>query len=1581
MNKFKKVALSLIIAAGAASCLCGAAACSGSGSSDSNQNQTHEPEYYLLDLNGSGVDIVFEGELAEIDENGESFRLGGKVKEGVEVRFKVLPGVNVTGTPVISVNDAALLPDADGVYSFKDGVYSFKMEKDSQISVTGLKALHTLKFSAFEKVEDSEGAEYLEERWIKFYDETGTRELDGEVTVSNGDDFKFRIWKSPYYKDDFTVICGFEELVDEDNDGVYVIKSVGESGEVSVTGLTLESSFANFAEGYGDGSAEHPYQLSKPVDLYYLAALINDDFYGGRFASLHYELTADIDMDGERLFVIGDNSTTSSAFCGSFDGKGHTIKNFRITDEVIDQSEYTKEYLPYVGLFGYAVATVDNNGEINPPVIKNLNLKDYTLEVHTAASGAGAYAGSLLGFGIGAEITNCHAESGTGSISVINDNNQIVNVGGLVGRLQGAYGATEDGYVTHNTFVRSSSADVALFGTGCPRAAGGIVGYLISAEENAIGYVVNCYSKGSINGAMHSGGIVGTLGRYSTVADSYSSAQISANNQLGGVNVTNEYKVAYAGGIVGYAEENTVIYGCYAANYTSASVNSLSAVSVNGANFMATGAFAGAYASKPDASAADYDVFVAENNSTAVANNPKSAFVALGWSETEWDFSSGALPKIIIPASDRGITVKIEQADNPAYTRSYSLNGYSPLSGWYKKQGGLPEYIENARGRSFGYYFDKALTKKAPYGFVPVKAETVLYAGFADYTEVAGVYYVGDAPYSNGAYIELTADGKAKIRNGGLSYVCNYSYSGSADEVNIILYRSCLAALSHSENELNGGYFAYGGKAAGGKLTLSAYLTLVNSSGSLETGDLYVNDVNTITAVKAAANFVYGEYKDENGAVYVFRNNGTGVKTVGNTVSAFTFVPAANSFNIMLDRAVAVTVTGNGTVDTIDGVAVSKADEYKGSWKKTANGLTEFNFDGEGKVALNGGTAVEYTPADNGVGFEIDSVLYKATFVDGNLCINGEIYYKNDGFTGEWFMLGAKEQIQVTFNGIGTQGYGTAVINYSGGGTQSLEAEYDVTVASDGTFVRLYVGDRQYGELKYEAGSASGSFYSLMYSRYDSFTFHLYDLFRGSWAGATDAFDAVTFNGRSASANDSEVAVRSAANVTTGGTYTLTDNTHGTMTVGGKTYSIYFNGETGLVEFEYAPEEGAAESGLLGRRDGWYGVQLTDGTLTYSFDGKSAVGGKVNVSDGTALDYVLSDGAVTLGGNALTPAADGFNWTDAEGGDKKLTFNTGFAGEWLVSGVDNVLTVNEVGGFMTASVTATGVAGASAFTYDPAAKTLNFTDNGTVTLIKLMGENEMSITCTLADGSKVNYNCLKSGMADSWKGVYNSVSGSGSWKFDGLGACRYGSGTAIYTPADGEPVKYGYRLNELGVPYIRATENMVFIEADEDEEGVEKFEKGDKKYKAVTVNIYYGRTVYTEESSVRKYYFFDGVSTVWEKVADGEYANAYTYEVVTSALCEFIKEGVRYNARLQDNGLSIKMTVSEQRKATAEGVSYAFGVSTLWEIGEDGSYKKAYEYTAVDETKGEYELTDGDGKVYTATLKGSELTITAKENS
>ncbi|MDE6373932.1 MAG: hypothetical protein K2L72_05465, partial [Clostridia bacterium] len=557
MNKFKKLMIGVVVAAGI-SCLGGAVACDGA------------PDFYSLTFGGDGVEYIMKGDLEKPDENGKIFESGGKVKEGVEVRFTILQSANAVGDPVITQNGVALTPDADGVYSFV-------ITKDTVIEASGLNKVYTLSLSKMESVLSSSGYSTVERR-IEYFDVDG-QPLGETVKVEDGESFSFRLKASVYYLPGFNVCFG-SEILDADDDGVYTVTDISGDNEINVKGVIEEDGFtaASRYEKCGKGTADDPYQLSRPIDLYYLAALVNSS-YSSTYNTAHYVLMNDIDMEGEQLYVIGDSSTTSSYFCGTFDGNGHTISNFYITDEVVDQESYVEEYLPYVGLFGTVSAT-----ESAPAVIKNLNLKDYEVTVHPGEASAPSFVGSLVGYGVGVQIINCHAD---GELLAIGDNNQIIFMGGLAGLLQSAYLATTNSVITHDAFVAYSSTNVMLDGTGTPRSAGGIVGNLITADTSAIAYVVNCYSTGSVSGAMHSGGIVGTLGRFASVSNCYATGNITANNNISSSLVTDEYKVAYAGGIVGYAESDSVIGTCYSAN------GRLSANSTHGTRYQNADDFVG----------------------------------------------------------------------------------------------------------------------------------------------------------------------------------------------------------------------------------------------------------------------------------------------------------------------------------------------------------------------------------------------------------------------------------------------------------------------------------------------------------------------------------------------------------------------------------------------------------------------------------------------------------------------------------------------------------------------------------------------------------------------------------------------------------------------------------------------------------------------------------------------------------------------------------------------------------------------------------------------------------------------------
>ncbi|MDE6372932.1 MAG: hypothetical protein K2L72_00360, partial [Clostridia bacterium] len=827
------------------------------------------------------------------------------------------------------------------------------------------------------------------------------------------------------------------------------------------------------------------------------------------------------------------------------------------------------------------------------------------------------------------------------------------------------------------------------------------------------------------------------------------------------------------------------------------------------------------------------------------------------------------------------------------------------MTGWYSGVNAMPEYVTSASGRSWGYYFDKELTQKVPYGYVPVAAQTTFYVGFADYSEVAGRYYLNSTDYSSGAYFDLSTDGKISLRDGGLTFTGVYSYDGDK----ITLYNSCFATLLYTLEEIDGGYFTVIGTKTEHGFTFDGIAVLVDVENSTSESKSYVYKDIDISAVSAIEGFAYGEYLDADGATYLFSVDGSGVRTTSTGVRQ-TFTYAEENGAIVLSLTAGGEWTAqiaNGEIVSVNGKATSRKNDFNGVWKKSANSQISFAFDGVDRVIYSDGETtqtVSFTVEGGRATFTTDNGAYEAYInQDGFLVINGETFYMDDGFTGSWYMPGEKERIEVTFEGVGKNGYGYATITYAGGVVASVNAQYNIFTDDAGSVLRLYVEDRQYGELFIDTATntAAGLFYSMNFDSYYAQTsFYLYDNFKGTWMSVADGIDTVTFNGRTADGT-AEVAVTS-GRTTQRGRYTLTDGTHGTMTVGDKTYEITFNEKTSRISFKLA--DGNANA--LARRDDWYGVVLYDGDTSYTFDGKGYLGGTVAVSDGTSLAYsVAEDGSVTVGGNALIATADGFTL-----GGKTLSFNTGFVGEWLISGTMDNITIGEVGGDFTARAAYSGGNGEINLVYNPATGVLSYTEevNGErlITEFKLTGSFEMSISRRSISGD-LYLKCIKSEYVDEFRGVYTAADGS-SWTFDGLGKGVYGSGSAVFKAADGTQTKYSYKVNTLGLPYIRLDSAQVFAPVEKG--GYSK--DGGVAYDTVTADAFYDKLVRVGGGDSPVWYVFDGLGELWQRQADGGYVKAYDYKIVSSTVVELTDaDGKTYKGTLLSSGISTQMTIEE----------------------------------------------------------------------
>ena len=1511
MNKFKKIAIGALLAVSAGCLTAAVAGCSG------------EPDYFKLTFEGKGLDYVFQGELAP--EDGEQFVSGYLVKSGVEVRFTIATAENTEGTPVILLNGTALTAD-------EDGVYSFILDKESVVSVSGLRQKNTVTFSQGE--------------YYKFIGEDG-KEIT-KASAVKGEKVKFKVWVSPYMVPQYTITNNTEELT-KDADGYYTI-DVTEDSTVNISTLTQADSFLE--RGEGSGTQDDPFIVKEPIDMFTVAALVNSDFYTA-YSTAYYRLEADIDMQGEKLFVIGDMSNPNAIFSGNFDGNGHKVSNFYLTDEVIDQESFANEYLPYVGVFGAAVATTNA-----PVVIKNLTIEDYTINVHPANASSTEqqyFAGSLLAYGIGAQIDNCHAKKG--EIIAQNDNNKTCNLGGLVGVLQSAYNATNSTVITYDAYVNGCSADVTISGSGVIYCVGGAVGMLATADTQAIAYVSNTVTTGSVSGTIFVGGVVGNASRFSSVANCYSSCAVTARNSNNTAGMAEIVKSANAGGIVGYAENDTVISNCYSANTT----------------ITATSASNNRFASKDAICAKKEAAFEqASDSAEAVLSNnlakADGALSSLGWSAEEWNLT-GEIP-VFKGNADRTVTITL---NNGGATTSASLNMTAPAPIYAYYGNGMSEYITSASGRSWGYYFDAALTKKVPTGYIPL-SNTTLYFGLADYSAVAGQYYLGKTgsnQYGVNAYFTLDSEGGYLFRDGGMSFSGTYSYDG--EKIN--LYNSCLGAMAFTADETNGSYATVvmqkdgNGYKLDGKIYVRQYTSDIDYTTSLKE--------ISFTASKKSDSLVYGEYTNSKNGTLVLKENGTGTYTVGNTAVPLTFTATengalTNSINLP------ITVT-NGKVTAFGGSAASIKDGFAGTWKTSTGSAIAYVFDGFGSVKCGDiiGTYEEISAGKATI--TLGTSIIDAVLAEDALYINGVAYYLADGFTGTWTgrSMVSDERYEITLGGIGKNGYGQAEITYYAGVTGTVVGEYSVT--DDGVMV-VYVGDTLYGELKYNKVNnvAEGSFYSFKSYKergivtYVEAQFSLYDLFRGVWECNVEGVSKINFTGKTAGGKEATAIVTYTNGSMGEATYSLTSATTGTIKIGDKTYAISLD----EISTKISMALNETDAGSLAKKDSWSGVTLYDGETAYTFDGRSNLGGKVTVSNGTSLTYTMgADGMPVVDGTALVAGENGFAW-----GDKTLVFKTGFENTWLVSGTNEELAISEVKCDFTATITL----GSNQYNvkYNPERNTLVYTStnsNGvtTVMTVTLKGDKELSIV--LSGGMEDSVSLITQSAIDNWQGEYKAEDGS-SWTFDGHGLAEYSSGKATYTDAKGKKTTYNYRQNSLGLVQILTgtVQGTIFAEVTE---GGYKKDGATAAYSPVAADTMY----LTEVRLNGDFLTLDGLGNI--RNASGE-KTAYTYVYLTTysyvPYLVVVKDGVKSLATITKEGGINVLTLNNFEEWTLNGTSkkYIFvggkDTGSLWLVDGD-NYVREYYYESDSQYDVLFYLTDMDEKEYKMTLNKTAKTFKLEE--
>lgn len=270
-----------------------------------------------------------------------------------------------------------------------------------------------------------------------------------------------------------------------------------------------------------------------------LAQLVNN---GNTFSGKTVYLGKNIDLDNREWTPIGHEEDFS--FSGVFDGNNYIVYNMTITS--LSNIAHTGFNAYGIGLFGYSFSS--------SAVFKNFAILDFTIDLDIVTEcrvAVGGVAGWLAGrtenvfaegninlrfnsnanFSDGAHnriglfagqgwqgtSNNCYA---TGSITVANNGNSFVEVGGFMGFNNGS--DVSNSYAVADITTNGSNVYVGGFV--------GINGAGISETFYAAGRFRKCFAAGSLRSDAYGGGFWGNAQNSGSIADCYYSTEVNAAN-------------------------------------------------------------------------------------------------------------------------------------------------------------------------------------------------------------------------------------------------------------------------------------------------------------------------------------------------------------------------------------------------------------------------------------------------------------------------------------------------------------------------------------------------------------------------------------------------------------------------------------------------------------------------------------------------------------------------------------------------------------------------------------------------------------------------------------------------------------------------------------------------------------------------------------------------------------------------------------------------------------------------------------------------------------------------------------------
>ena len=241
---------------------------------------------------------------------------------------------------------------------------------------------------------------------------------------------------------------------------VFVVKP---SASFTMTGGTVDGSIAlpykvgnNTVYMDGLGTAAYPYQISTADQLKLFRDIVNGAGGQTQNRGAYAVLTADIDLNNEPWTPIGPDR--DSAYTGTFDGQGHTVKNLSVTVNVQPGR---------AGLFG---------------CVKDGTIRKLTVAGSVSCTANQGWCGGIAGYAMDETIENC------ASLCTVSCTGIDARVGGIVGLVD---------YNSRTLIIRDCYNIGKITGRSDNGSgdAGGICGFYMN------GKISNCYNVGEITGS------------------------------------------------------------------------------------------------------------------------------------------------------------------------------------------------------------------------------------------------------------------------------------------------------------------------------------------------------------------------------------------------------------------------------------------------------------------------------------------------------------------------------------------------------------------------------------------------------------------------------------------------------------------------------------------------------------------------------------------------------------------------------------------------------------------------------------------------------------------------------------------------------------------------------------------------------------------------------------------------------------------------------------------------------------------------------------------------------------------------